>query len=56
MLPLMEAFYTIQGEGYHSGKSSRVKLGKNARKKVIESYSWGAEEKKINNIYNNLND
>ena len=20
MLPLMEAFYTIQGEGYHSGK------------------------------------
>ena len=22
MLPLMEAFYTIQGEGYHSGKSA----------------------------------
>lgn len=29
-------------------------LGKNARKKVIESYSWRAEEKKINNIYNEL--
>lgn len=35
---------------------SLSQLGKNARKKVIESYSWGAEEKKINNIYNNLND
>ena len=22
MLPLMEAFYTIQGEGFHSGKSA----------------------------------
>ena len=22
MLPLMEAFYTIQGEGFHTGKSA----------------------------------
>ena len=22
MLPLMEAFYTIQGEGYHTGKAA----------------------------------
>ena len=35
---------------------SLSQLGENARKKVVSSYSWEAEEKKINNIYNNLND
>jgi glycosyltransferase involved in cell wall biosynthesis len=34
---------------------SLAQLGQNARAKVISSYSWGVEEKKLVKIYNFLN-